>query len=120
MNLSLHLQYYDKSIFEIYEDTIKVIFKLAMSVDEAIPNGSRITRESFNSSDNVPKKKVSKESVKAASVSYLRNNPKATYQEIGDEVEIKKTTVFKYLSELAKAGIIERIGNNRSGYWKVL
>ena len=46
------------------------------------------------------RKKVSKEAVKAAIVSYLRNNSKATYQEIGDEVDIKKTTVFKYLSEL--------------------
>ena len=125
------LQYYDKGIFEIFDDTIKVVFKFAMSVDEAIPNGSQmtreqfangsqITRESFNNSDVVPKKKVSKEAVKASIVSYLRNNPKATYQEIGDEVEIKKTTVFKYLSELVEAGIIERIGNNRSGYWKVL
>ena len=87
---------------------------------EQFANGSQITRESFNSSDVVPKKKVSKEVVKAAIVSYLRNNPKATYQEIGDEVEIKKTTVFEYLSELVEAGIIERIGNNRSGYWKVL
>ena len=34
------LQYYDKSIVEIYDHTIKVIFKFAMSVDEAIPNGS--------------------------------------------------------------------------------
>ena len=58
--------------------------------------------------------------MKAAIVSYLRNNPKATSQEIGDEVGIKKTTVFKYLSELIEAGIIERIGNNRSGYWKLL
>ena len=114
------LQYYDKGIFEIFDDTIKVVFKFAMSVDEAIPNGSQITRESFNNSDVVPKKKVSKAAVKAAIVSYLRNNSKATYQEIGDEVEIKKTTVFKYLSELVEAGIIERIGNNRSGYWKVL
>ena len=33
---------------------------------------------------------------------------------------MKRTTVFNYLNELAEAGIIERIGNNRSGYWKVL
>ena len=41
------LQYYDKSIFEIYEDTIKVVFRFAMSVDDAIPNGSQIVREQF-------------------------------------------------------------------------
>ena len=41
------LQYYDDGVFEIGEDSIKVIFKFAMSVDEAIPNGSEITREQF-------------------------------------------------------------------------
>ena len=127
------LQYYDKGIFEIYDDTIKVVFRFAMSVDDAIPNGSEATHEQSAISlrtdektvisprtDKTIRKSVSKEAVKAAIVSYLRNNSKATYQEIGDEVEIKKTTVFKYLSELVEAGIIERIGNNRSGYWKVL
>ena len=104
----------------VYKDTIKMVFKFAMSVDKDIQKGLRITRELFNGSDNISKKKVSKKTIKATIVSYLRNNPKATYQEIGDEVEIKKTTVFKYLNELVEAGIIERIGNNRSGYWKVL
>ena len=36
------LQYHGKCIFEIYEDTIKVI-SIEMSVDEAIPNGSATT-----------------------------------------------------------------------------
>ena len=125
------LQYYDKGIFEIYEDTIKVVFKFAMSVDEDIPNGSEMTRKQFtnsseivqelsNSSKNSSRKKVSKEAVKAAIVSYLRNNPKATYQEIGENFEMKRTTVFNYLNELVEAGIIERKGNNRSGYWSIL
>lgn len=125
------LQYYDKGIFEIYWDTIKVIFRFAMSVDDAIPNGSEIVREQFknsseivqessNSSKNSLRKKVPKEAIKSAIVSYLRNNPKATYQEIGENFEMKRTTVFNYLNELVEARIIERIGNNRSGYWKVL
>ena len=116
------LQYYDKGIFEIYEDTIKVVFipNGSQIVREQFKNSSEIVQESSNSSKNRSRKKVSKEAIKAAIVSYLRNNSKATYQEIGDEVDIKKTTVFKYLSELVEAGIIERIGNNRSGYRKVL
>ena len=114
------LQYYDKGIFEIYEDTIKVVFRFAMSVDDAIPNGSEIVQDASNSSKISSRKKVSKETIKAAIVSYLRNNPKATYQEIGENFEMKRTTVFNYLNELVEDRIIERIGNNRSGYWKVL
>ena len=73
----------------------------------------------MNGSKNSSRKKASKEAIKAAIVSYLRNNPKATYQEIGEKFEMKRTTVFNYLNELVKARIIERIGNNRSGYRKV-
>ena len=87
---------------------------------EQFKNSSEIVQESLNGSKNSSRKKASKEAIKAAIVSYLRNNPKATYQEIGENFEMKRTTVFNYLNELVEARIIERIGNNRSGYWKVL
>lgn len=89
----------------VYKDTIKMVFKFAMSVDKDIQKGLRITRELFNGSDNISKKKVSKKTIKATIVSYLRNNPKATYLEIGNEIEIRNAT--KYLSGLVNAGIIE-------------
>lgn len=82
-----------------------------MSVDEAIPNGSRITRESFNSSDNVPKKKISKESVKAEILSFLRNNQIATYQEISAAVGVVRSTAEKYVKELVETGLPKREGN---------
>ena len=82
---------------------------------EQFKNSSEIVQESLNGSKNSSRKKA----IKAAIVSYLRNNPKATYQEIGEKFEMKRTTVFNYLNELVKARIIERIGNNRSGYRKV-
>ena len=81
-----------------------------MSVDESVPNGSQITREQSAISprtDKTSRKSVSKKAVKAAIVSYLRNNPKATYQEIGDNFEMKRTTVFNYLNELAETGLIK-------------
>lgn len=127
------LQYYDKGIFEIYDDTIKVVFKFAMSVDEAIQNGSQMTREQFAISprtdeiatislrtDKTIRKLVSKEAVKAAIVSYLRNNPKATYQEISEAVVVVRGTAGKSVKELVEAGLLRREGNTRVGYWKVL
>ena len=52
-------------------------------------------------------RKVSKEAVKVAIVSYLRNNPKATYQEICDNFKMKRTPVFNYQNELAETDLIE-------------
>ena len=127
------LQYYDKGIFEIYEDTIKVVFKFAMSVDEAIPNGSQITREQSAISprtdektvisprtDKTIRKSVSKEAVKADILSFLRNNHTASYQEISEAVGVVRSTAGKYVKELVEAGLLRRDGNTRVGYWKVL
>lgn len=36
------LQYYDKGIFEIHEDTVKVVFKFAMPADGGILNNPRV------------------------------------------------------------------------------
>lgn len=47
------LQYCDKGIFEILEDTVNVVFMFAMPADGVIPNNP----QSFNSSDAVPGKK---------------------------------------------------------------
>ena len=127
------LQYYDKGIFEIYEDTIKVVFKFAMSVDEDTPNGSQITREQSAISPRTNEKtmisprtnetiskSVSKEAVKAEILSYLRNNPTSSYQEISDAVGVVRSTAGKYVKELVDAGLLRRDGNTRVGYWKIL
>ena len=127
------LQYYDKSIFEIYEDTIKVVFRFAMSVDEAIPNGAQMTREQSAISprtdektaisprtNGITRKVVSKEAVKADILSFLRNNPTASYQEISDAVGVVRSTAGKYVKELVESGLLRREGNTRVGYWKVL
>ena len=127
------LQYYDKGIFEIYEDTIKVVFRFAMSVDEAIPNGSEATHEQSAISprtdektvispqtDKTIRKSVSKEAVKADILSFLRNNHTASYQEISDAVGVVRSTAGKYVKELVEAGLLKREGNTRVGYWKVL
>ena len=99
------MQNYDKGIFEIYEDTIKVVFRFAMSVDEAIPNGSEATHEQSAISprtdektvispqtDKTIRKSVSKEAVKADILSFLRNNHTASYQEISDAVGVVRSS----------------------------
>ena len=91
-----------------------MVFRFAMSVDDAIPNGSEATHEQSAISprtDKTIRKSVSKEAVKADIISFLRNNHTASYQEISDAVGVVRSTAGKYVKELVEAGLLRREGN---------
>lgn len=50
----------------------------------------------------------------------IRNNPNITKQHLAETLKLGKTTIDKGIAVLKKYGYIERIGSNKSGYWKVL
>lgn len=50
----------------------------------------------------------------------IRNNPNITKKQIQEKIGKSKTTVDNGISYLKENGIIEHIGSNKAGYWKVL
>ncbi|MBS5062604.1 MAG: putative DNA binding domain-containing protein [Hungatella hathewayi] len=50
----------------------------------------------------------------------IRNNPNITKARLIEILSVGKTTIDKGTSVLKKKGYIERVGSNKSGYWKVL
>ena len=50
----------------------------------------------------------------------IRNNPNVTQSQLVSLTGIGKTMVQKYISELKKERTIERVGSNKTGYWKIL
>lgn len=50
----------------------------------------------------------------------LKQNPFATVKELQEKLGIAERTVKKYIAQLKEYKLIERIGNNKKGYWKVL
>jgi len=50
----------------------------------------------------------------------IRNNPNITKPRLAENLGLGKTTIDKGIAALRKYGYIERIGSNKSGYWKVL
>ena len=50
----------------------------------------------------------------------IRNNPKITKPKIAEILDVSKTTVDNAISVLRKYGYIERVGSNKTGYWKAL
>lgn len=52
-------------------------------------------------------------------LSAIKDNPYARSEELSKSIEMSLSSVKKNLVKLRKLGLIERAGNNRSGYWKV-
>lgn len=50
----------------------------------------------------------------------MRNNPNITQEQLVDVLGVSLTTVENNIRYLKKNGFIERVGTNKSGYWKVI
>lgn len=51
--------------------------------------------------------------------SLLNNTPGASADEIGEALGLTGRTVRNYIAKLRNLGIAERIGSNKTGYWKI-
>ena len=49
----------------------------------------------------------------------MRNNPNVTKAELQRLLKISGTAIDNNIDYLKKNGYIERVGSNKSGYWKV-
>lgn len=50
----------------------------------------------------------------------IRNNPNVTHEQIAVSIGKGRTVVVKAIRQLREAGLIERVGSNKSGWWRVL
>ena len=60
------------------------------------------------------------DSVNRNILQYLKHNPKANYRELADKTGYSTATIKRHIQELKKIGIIERIGSDKTGYWKII
>lgn len=47
----------------------------------------------------------------------IKSNPSVTASEIAEKIGISKRATEKHLSKLKSAGILDRIGSDKSGQW---
>ena len=50
----------------------------------------------------------------------VRKEPRISQSRLSEEIGISKRTITKNMNELQRRNILQRIGNNKSGYWKIL
>ena len=48
----------------------------------------------------------------------IRNNPNVTKRQLQSLLGVGKTTVDNGIAALKRAGLIQRVGSNKSGYWE--
>ena len=108
---------YGKEIFELAEESIKV----------TIPyNWKRIFNDNTNVYgnrlvDKVVDKPVDKLSTKEKIVyDAIRKNPYISQPKIAEKYKIGKTTVQNAIVRLKELNLIERVGPNKTGYWKIV
>ena len=57
--------------------------------------------------------------VKRSILLHLQQTPHANYAELAAKTGYSLATIKRHIQALKKLGIIERIGSDKTGYWKV-
>ena len=58
--------------------------------------------------------------VKVNILQQLRQKQNANYTEIAEKIGCSTATIKRHIQELKKLGLIERIGSDKTGYWKII
>jgi fido (protein-threonine AMPylation protein)/DNA-binding HxlR family transcriptional regulator len=58
--------------------------------------------------------------VKRNILQHLKQNPKANYRELADKTGYSTATIKRHIQELKKSGIIERVGSDKTGNWRII
>lgn len=97
--------------YTVYPEDIMIKFE---ALNTAKNTAKNIAKNTANSSKN----KIEENT--PIVLEFLRQYPKTTQKNIIENLNISKRTLERIISLLKEDGYIERIGNNRSGYWKIL
>lgn len=97
---------YGRDAFEFRENSIVVTLPFTILEDSLVDKP-------------VDKKPKMNEQMKKVLLE-IRNNPNITQPQLVKIMNIGKSMIQRYISNLKKMGYIERIGSNKSGYWKVV
>ena len=103
------LDAYDKSCFKFMDHFLRVSFKYKENPFEY--DGDKPKNDKINDKINDKEKQILIE---------LMKNPNLTIPEINKITKISTATISRCLKQLQYKKLIERVGSNKSGYWKVL
>lgn len=98
------LKVYDKNVYEFSDNFIRVNFKF---------NDSKII-SSNNVNHNIKLNQTS-----LAILNLIENNKYITQEQMIKELNLSRTAITKNIDSLKENGVLERVGSNKTGYWKI-
>ena len=107
---------YGREAYDFRENSIVVT--IPFSRTEANVGDKVVNNVGDKVVNNVGDKKLNASQQKI--VDAMRDDPNVTHVKLMAIVGIGKTAIQNNISYLRKNGIIERVGSNKNGYWKVL
>ncbi len=90
--------------FEILRETFKVTFR----------------KEKVEESEQKSGQKIILNETQIKILEIIKNNPSVTQNDISFELNLGRTTITKNIKIFKDNNIIERIGSDRKGYWKII
>lgn len=102
---------YGKEAIEVTDNNVIVTIPLNRTQENITKMGNKV-------GNKVGNKKMNNSQIKV--LAEIRNNPNITKQQLMLVCELGKTSIDNIISTLKKLGYIERVGSNKTGYWKVI
>lgn len=99
--------------FQDTEASFRVIFYRQNGINDTVSDTNDTIDET-----NLPKS-LSRAELDVIILNILKNNPRITQSQVADKLSISLATTKRKLLRLQEEGKLTRIGNNRTGYWKV-
>ena len=110
---------YGKDAFEFRENAIVV--KIPFNWINVMGNklGDKMGNKVGNKSASSTEQNIHLNETQLMILNFIRNNNNITKKQLQEKTSKSKTTVDNTISFLREHGLIERIGSNKTGYWKV-
>ena len=103
-------QIYGKDAYDFRENSIVVTIPFKWINVMGDKRGDKVSDKTSNTRLNNTQHRILAE---------IRNNPNITKPQLVSLLSVSKTTIDTGVAALKKKGYIERIGSNKTGYWKV-
>lgn len=111
---------YDKSIFEFLPNFLRVNFYFDKDVLEYLNLNNENEYGTVNGTVNDTVNDTANiESKEQMLIEKIKENPYANYEELAHNTDLSRRTIARKINELKNKGIIERIGSDKDGYWKI-
>lgn len=105
---------YGKDAYDFRENSIVVTIPFNM-IDHNV--GDKV---GDNVRDKEGNENVKLNPTRTLIIKEMRNNPNITHEQLMKLVGVGRTAIQNNISYLRKNGLIERVGSNKNGWWKVL